>query len=391
MNLQAIFTNFRLQDVLDILFLTVLAYYLFLWFRGTKAFNALIGLLALGVVYTLAETWGLFMTTWVFHIFWQVLVLLIIILFQSEIRQVLERVDPLQAFGLRKRAKPGKWLQSFSEGVFSLAERRIGALLILERNDRVEQWITRGQDLQGDPTREVLMTVFEKESPLHDGAAVFRGGRMILVASYLPLSTDENLPKEWGTRHRAAMGLSEKCDALIVAVSEERGQVTLVDRKKALPADSPEQLSQLLQETIRPVSPAKMTWKQKLESLLLHQWKAKGGALALVLFLWLLLAGQQNFEVLLTVPAQVKNVPAQMEVVDPLNPNVRIRVRGLRKDAGTLTNKNVHVQVDLSAAATGRTVFTITREDIILPKEGVSVVSIEPPHLIFKFREKSST
>jgi diadenylate cyclase len=158
-----------------------------------------------------------------------------------------------------------------------------------------------------------------------------------------------------------------------------------------LPAASSEQLSRLLQETIRPVSPAKMTWKQKLESLLFHQWKTKGGALALVLFLWLLLAGQQNFEVVLTVPAGVKNVPARMEVVDPVDPNVRIRVRGLRKDAGTLTNKNVHVELDLSAAATGRTVFTITREDIILPKEGVSVVSIEPTHLIFKFRQKSST
>jgi diadenylate cyclase len=391
MNLQAIFTNFRVQDVLDILFLTVLAYYLFLWFRGTKAFNALVGLLALAVVYTLAQTWGLFMTTWVFHIFWQVLVLLIIILFQSEIRQVLERVDPLQAFGLRKRAKPGKWLQSFSEGVFSLTERRIGALLIIERNDRVEQWITRGQDLQGDPTREVLMTVFEKESPLHDGAAVIRDGRITLVASYLPLSTDENLPKEWGTRHRAAMGLCEKCDALVVVVSEERGQVTLMERKKALPAASSEQLSRLLQETIRPVSPVKMTWKQRLKSLLFHEWKAKAGTLALVLFLWLLLAGQQNFEVALTVPVEVKNVPARMEVVEPVNPKVRIRVRGLRKDAGTLTDKNVHVELDLSAAAAGGTFFTITREDILLPKEGVSIVSIEPSHLIFKFRQKSST
>jgi diadenylate cyclase len=299
-------------------------------------------------------------------------------------------VDPLQAFGFRKKVKPGKWLQSFSEGVFSLAERRIGALLIIERNDRVEQWISRGQDLQGDPNREVLMTVFKKESPLHDGAAVIRDGRMILVTSYLPLSTDENLPKEWGTRHRAAMGLSEKSDALIVVASEERGKVTLLERKKVLPAASPEQLSRLLQECMGPVSSAKMTWRQRLKSLLCHQWKIKGCAFALVLFLWLLLAGQQNFEVALTVPMELKNVPARMEVVEPLDPSVRIRVRGLRKDAGTLTNKNVHAELDLSAAAAGRTVFAITREDIILPKEGVSVVGIEPPHLIFKFRQKSS-
>ena len=283
MNLQAILTNFRIQDLLDILFLTVLAYYLYLWFRGTKAFNALVGLLLLGVVFTVAQTWGLFLTTWVFQIFWQVLVILLIILFQSEIRQVLEKVDPLQAFGLRKRIVPGRWVQSFSEGVFSLAERRIGALLIIERNDRVGQWLTGGQELEGEPNREVLMAIFQKESPLHDGAAVVRGGRVIRIACYLPLSTNENLPKEWGTRHRAAMGISEKSDALVIVVSEERGEVTFLFQKKATPVVSPDQLSLYVQETLQPVSAPRESWKERVVPLLTRRWKAKAGTLALVL------------------------------------------------------------------------------------------------------------
>jgi hypothetical protein len=97
-----IITNLRFQDILDVLFLSVLVYHLYLWFWGTKAFKALIGLLALGIVFTLARFWGLFLTTWVFQILWQVLVVLIIILFQSEIRQVLEKVNPLQVIGLRR-------------------------------------------------------------------------------------------------------------------------------------------------------------------------------------------------------------------------------------------------------------------------------------------------
>ena len=101
MHFFSIIANLRFQDVVDILFLTVVAYHLYLWFRGTKAFKALVGLLILGIVYTLARSWGLFLTTWVFQIFWQVLVILLIILFQSEIRQVLERVNPLQVIGLR--------------------------------------------------------------------------------------------------------------------------------------------------------------------------------------------------------------------------------------------------------------------------------------------------
>jgi diadenylate cyclase len=390
MNLQAILTNFRIQDLLDILFLTVLAYYLFLWFRGTKAFNALVGLLVLGVVFTLAQTWGLFLTTWVFQIFWQVLVILLIILFQSEIRQVLEKVDPLQAFGLRKKIVPGTWVQGFSEGVFSLAERRIGALLILERNDRVGQWITGGQELEGEPNREVLMTIFQKESPLHDGAVVVRDGRVIRIACYLPLSSDENLPKEWGTRHRAAMGISEKSDALVVVVSEERGEVTFLFQNKASPVVSPDQLSLYVQETLQPVSAPRQSWKERVVPLLIRRWKAKAGTLALVLAMWLLLAGQQNFEVALSVPIEVKNVPAQMEIVEPLNPKVRIRVRGLRKDAGTLSEKNVHVELDLAGADAGRRVFPVTRENILLPNERVSLVNIEPPQVTFKFQQEKS-
>lgn len=390
MNLLPILTNFRIQDLLDILFLTVLAYYLFLWFRGTKAFNALVGLLLLGVVFTVAQTWGLFLTTWVFQVFWQVLVILLIILFQSEIRHVLEKVDPLQAFGLRKKIVPGRWVQVFSEGIFSLAERSIGALLILERVDRTAQWVTGGQELEAEPNREVLTTIFQKESPLHDGAMVVRDGRVIRIACYLPLSSDENLPKEWGTRHRAAMGISEKTDALVVVVSEERGQVTFVFQKKAVPVVSPDQLSLYVQETLQPVSAPRENWKARVMPLLTRRWKAKAGTLALVLAMWLLLAGQQNFEVALSVPVEVKNVPAQMQIVEPVNPRVRIRVRGLRKDAGTLTQKNVHVEIDVAAAGAGRRVFPVTRENILLPNERVSVVSIEPSQLTFKVQQGTS-
>jgi diadenylate cyclase len=219
-----------------------------------------------------------------------------------------------------------------------LAERKIGALLIIERQDRVEQWITGGQELEAQPGREVLLTSSKRTLPFTTGPVV-RNGRVVLVACYLPLSSDEDLPKEWGTRHRAAMGLSEKCDALVVVVSEEKAEVTFVFQKKATPLVSPDQLSLYVQETLQPVSPPRPGWKKRGISLLLHRWKAKAGTLALVLALWLLLAGQQNFEVAFTLPLEVRNIPAEMEIVDPLDPQVRIRVRGLRKDAGTLRKK----------------------------------------------------
>ncbi len=188
MEIFAIVAHIRFQDVIDVLFLTVIAYHLYLWFQGTKALKALVGLLALGIIYTVAQLWGLFLTTWMFQILWQVLIILLIILFQSEIRQVLERINPFRAFGWRKLAQPEAWIGQFAEGCFRLAKLKIGALIIVERKDNVEEWITGGMPLEGEPGIELLQSVFQKESPLHDGAAVLRKGRITRHHNPLRLS-----------------------------------------------------------------------------------------------------------------------------------------------------------------------------------------------------------
>ncbi|MFH1487993.1 MAG: diadenylate cyclase CdaA [Pseudomonadota bacterium] len=388
MQLFAIIANLRFQDVLDVLFLTAVAYHLFLWFRGTKAFKALVGLLALGIVFTLAQTWGLFLTTWMFQIFWQVLVILLIILFQSEIRQVLERVNPLQAIGLNRYPKPGKWVSDFCKASFELSKREIGCLVIIERTDRVEEWITGGQELEAEPTPEILLSIFQKNSPLHDGAIVIREGRIVQVACYLPLSSAEGLPPEWGTRHRAAMGLTERCDALILAVSEERGEVSLARDGELKPVVSPQSLSELVFNSLKPIGRDKTPWQKRAQALVLNRWPAKLGTLALVSILWLLLAGQQDFEKTLILPLEIKNLPANMEILEPMTPRIQVKVRGLRKDASTLSEKNVRGEMDVSQAGMGKRVFPINRDHIFLPNERLYIVDIAPPQIQFQFRAR---
>jgi diadenylate cyclase len=380
--------DLRFQDVLDILFLCVVAYHLYLWFKGTKAFKALVGLLVLGVIFTVARTWGLFMTTWVFQILWQVLVILLIILFQSEIRQALERVNPLQALGLRKHGQPGKWVQVLAEASFLMARRHIGALMILERADRVDEWVTSGQQLEAALSPELALSIFQKQSPLHDGAMVLRGGRITLVACYLPLSSNEVLPNEWGTRHRAAAGLSERCDAMVIVASEERGEVTLVQNGSGVAVRSPEDLSRRVIEGIRPLTPAKRTPWEKSRSLILNQWRTKLGTFGLIAILWVMLAGQQDFEVTLSVPVEVKNLPAQLTFLEPPTQMVRVKVRGLRKDASTLSGKGLQVGIDLSTATQGKRTYPLTRAQIQLPNEKLQVVSIDPPQLTLSLEKK---
>ncbi len=380
--------NIRFQDVLDILFLTVVAYYLYVWFRATKAFRVLAGLVALGIIYTAARSWGLFLTTWIFQVLWQVLIILLIILFQAEIRQVLERVDPLRALGLRKHVRPAEWIENFAEACFTLAERRIGALIIIEQMERVDEFITPGTQLEGNPNTELLLSIFQKESPLHDGAVVIRAGRIVLAASYLPISSDEELPKHWGTRHRAALGLSQRCDASVVVVSEERGEVSVARAGKVLSAETPEHFAQIIFESLTLPSPEDKSWWDRIRLLLVPRWQLKLTTLGLVSLFWLVLAGQQDFEVTLKIPVEIRNLPEQMEILEPIKPMVTITTRGLRKDASTLSAKNVHVEIDLALAKIGRRTFRVSRDQIIIPSERIDVVRIEPTQLIFEFRKK---
>lgn len=386
MNFVYIIGDLRFADILDILFLSILSYHLYIWFKGTKAYRALIGLLILGIAFTLARTWGLFLTTWVFQVFWQVLIILLIILFQSEIRQVLERFNPLQAVSLRKTSLPEKWVPGFSEGVFRLARRVIGALIVIERQDMVEEFITEGQYLEGNPSPELLLSIFHKESPLHDGAVLIRKGHIAQAACYLPLSPEEDLPKEWGTRHRAALGLSERCDALVIVVSEERGEVSVAKNRNIERIENSSQLTEIVSEAIKPYSPEQVSWRERTQRFFIRRWKVKLGVLFLVSIFWLLLAGQQNFEVSFNVPVEVKNLSSGLQIIEPLSTRINIKVRGLRKDASILSEKNVLVQLDLSSARPGKKVFAIGREHIRLTNESLSVVSIEPRQIEFTFQ-----
>ncbi len=390
MSILSIISNLRLQDIVDIFLMTALVYHLYLWFWGTKAFRALVGLVALGVVFTIAKSWGLFLTTWVFQILWQVLVILLIILFQSEIRQVLEKVNPLRFFGLKGGADSEAWVDSLANGIFALARKNIGALVVIEREDLVEEYITGGVELEATPTPDLLMSIFQKASPLHDGAAVIRKGKIWKVACYLPLSSREGLPEHWGTRHRAGVGLSERCDALVVVVSEERGAVSLMHGGQNTPITDHVQLGRVLREATAPSKGDGQGIAEKVLMVVRRRLKLKLAVFAFVSIFWLLLAGQQNFEVSLKVPLEFKNVPQNLQVVEPLNPQLQVTCRGLRKDASTLNPDNVKAQLDLTLAKWGRRTFRISRDQISLPTDRISIVQIKPSVLKFKFKEISS-
>jgi uncharacterized protein (TIGR00159 family) len=385
MTLIAILQDLRFQDVLDILFLSVFSYHLYLWFRGTKAFKALVGLMVFGLVFTAARVWGLFLTTWVFQILWQVLVILLIILFQREIRQVLERVNPLRSLGLRRLGRSEKWSRDLAGAVFGLAAKKIGALIIIERSEHVEEHVTEGHQLEADPSPELVMSIFQKDSPLHDGAVLIRGGRIAQVSCYLPLTSETGLPKEWGTRHRAALGLTERSDAYVVVVSEERGDVSVARRGEMVSAERIETLTDLLDEAFEPSRAG--SWREQARLLTTRRWQTKAAVFGVVFAVWLSLAGQQDFLVRVEIPLSVQGIPSGLVLVDPINPRIRILVQGLRKDASLLNGRNIQAVLNTSEAVAGKKTFRITRNNINLPNQDLKIVRIDPPVMEFIFQK----
>ena len=386
MNLVAILANIRFPDILDILFISIVTYQLYVWFWGTKAFKAFAGIVLLSGIYVLAETWGLFLTTWVFQILWQVFVILLIILFQKEIRQMLERFNPLKKLGYRQSDAADAWVRGFSEWAFDAANKKMGALIVFERSDLVFDLITKGVAIESEPVPEVLTSLFVKDSPLHDGAGLISNGRILKASCFLPLSVREDLPKEWGTRHRAALGLTEQCDACVVIVSEERGEVSLAVDQKIEKVDTKEALAEKVLELAQSAGQSKNGHlKERLLSWVTRRYQVKLAVFVSVFALWLAFAGQQNFEKRIPLSLQLENVPADLRLEGAVDASILITCRGLRKDVSLLNKNNISASLDLFTARSGTHSFHLTQRNLDLPNDRVHVVNISPARVELSF------
>lgn len=216
----------RWQDVLDILVVAFVIYQLISIIRGTRSVQMLLGLVVLTVVYFMASILDLVTLMWILKTFISSIFLIIIIVFQQDIRRALTQVgkSPFQ--------KPAdiidKDLEEIISAVFYLSKRRIGALIILERETGLRDYVESGYELDANLSKELLISVFMPVSPLHDGGVIVNKGRIQTAGSILPLTQNPYISKKYGTRHRAAIGLSEETDAVILVVSEETQEVSLV-------------------------------------------------------------------------------------------------------------------------------------------------------------------
>lgn len=216
-------------DVADILLVAVILYRLMLLLRGTRALQMGAGLLLVFVVYRVAREFGMLTLYSMLDGLLASMVLIIVVIFQADIRRALMRFGGRSLWFMGGGARASTVIEEVIRGATALAQKRIGALIVFEREASLDEFVQHGTVLDATVTKELLYGIFVPsfENPLHDGAVLIREGRLWQAGAFLPLTTSSVLDKALGTRHRAGLGISEESDAVVIVVSEERGAISL--------------------------------------------------------------------------------------------------------------------------------------------------------------------
>jgi diadenylate cyclase len=213
-------------DFLDITLMSLIIYRLLLILKGTKAVQMLIGLGILLLASLVSRYLELYTIDWLVQSFLAQIVIAIIVLFQPEIRRALAHIGEAQ-FLTFTRAEELKSLEEIVRASISLANRKIGALVVVERETSLKDFIEVGTPLDAKVSRELLASIFHPASPIHDGAVIIKGNRIAAAGCFLPITLSSELSKALGTRHRAGVGLTEETDAIAIIVSEETGFISM--------------------------------------------------------------------------------------------------------------------------------------------------------------------
>ena len=243
-------------DLLDILLVAFIIYRILLLIKGTRTVQMLVGLAVLLVVYVGSQVGGLFTLNWLLENFLSSIILVIVVIFQNDIRRALMHMGRNPFFADQSFREEDKAIDELVRGCTFLAGRRYGALLVIERETGINDFLEIGRELDAKISADLLSAIFHPQSPIHDGALIIQRGRLTRAGCFLPLTQNPSVSPRLGTRHRAAIGLTELVDAVAIVVSEETGKVSVVVSGKMTRDLDSITLRKVLRRLLEPRRPA---------------------------------------------------------------------------------------------------------------------------------------
>ncbi|SHE83913.1 diadenylate cyclase [Atopostipes suicloacalis DSM 15692] len=249
-----------LASVVDIVIVAFFIYQLIKITKGTRATELLKGILFIIIIKFISSIFQLHTTEYIVNFIIQWSAIALIVIFQPELRRGLQHIGRGSLFSIRKKTNPvDETINEISEAVHYMSRRHIGALISIEMDSSLSEYIKTGIPLDALISSEIIINAFIPNTPLHDGAMILKNFKIASAASYLPLSESAAIPKKYGTRHRAAIGLSEETDAITIVVSEETGDISIAHRSNLMPELSVEQMQNYLTEHLQPETEEKET------------------------------------------------------------------------------------------------------------------------------------
>ncbi|NDY70679.1 DisA protein [Desulfobacter hydrogenophilus] len=367
-----LFSGWRWQDMLDIVFNTYILFRLYVLFRGTNVLRVLMAVVVMWIIGRSANAMGLVITNWVMQGVITVATFIIIIVFRNEISGVV-RTRSLSFFLWEiPRTQINTPVSIISDAVAELAGSKIGALIVMPLKTGVDSIIGSGTDINASLSKEMLVNIFWPGAPLHDGAAVIQRGKITRAGTILPLSQNRQLASKYGTRHRAALGLTEQSDALVIVVSEERGKVSLVKDNRIHEVRDPDKIETLIKQYTGGPEPVKKMRRQTRELLV-----AAMVCLLCTTGLWLSFSRGMETLANYDVPIEFMNSDKKMNITYTSASRARLLISGARPLINALTLDQMSIKISLDGTAVGKNKLTITRQNVQLPP-GIRLKNIEP-------------
>ena len=363
------------KAVVDIVLIAAGLFFLYHTLLRLGTWRIVAGILLAAFLFLIAHLADLKGLEWIFGNFSQVAVIAIVVIFQPELRKIFERAASVRRSKIRDAG--AELPQMIVDSMVKLAAQRRGAIVVFPGKEPIQEWLAGGFKLDARPSIPLIMSIFDPNSPGHDGALIIENGKFTRFGVRLPVSQSSKLPNELGTRHHAAMGLTEKSDALAIVVSEERGIISIFDNGKYRQVDDPEDL----------VKSILSQWKQassyffelpegRKRRLVFSQMLV---SLTLAVFFWsaLMIVQGEMLEKIVTVPVEYTTSPENLILVGDKQQEVRLHLAGSKSDLASILPGQMSAKIDLSKAVAGKQTFPITKENMRLSR-GVQLLDVVP-------------
>lgn len=376
-----IYSNLRIQDIFDILIIWIMTSVVLIWFKERASRFVFVGIGLLGAIYLMARFFQLYLTTLVLQGFFAILLFVLVVIFQEDFRRFFERLAMWGRFRQKffDEQPAQRSAETIAQTVSNLARKHIGALIVIKGEDPLGRHLNGGEILSGILSQPLLESIFDPHSVGHDGAVVIEGNQVIQFGCHLPLSTNAARFGPLGLRHTAALGLSERCDALCVVVSEERGTISIARQEHIRELPNAAALRDELESFYAQTAPKRKT--RAVAHWLTENSRVNIIALMLACLLWFTFGYQkESVRRDFSVPVEYLNVSPEWFIEKPRITDVRISLMGPPQAFDLLNPDTLKLSVDLSQIREGWHEIALSK-DMVRRPSNLAVVGISPPQI----------